>query len=147
MFCSANMKIFPDYQMQLGIGQGCAGVAWQKAISDPISECWRPVYAPRAQLTGGQLQSRWKLSSEQIRLTTHILWVLSIPLFRNDRGKREFLGVLNFDGVNAELSQPERLQESQFIGSCAAIGERIVGHIMTRCVPALVQLDRPSGRK
>jgi hypothetical protein len=36
-------------------------------------------------------------------------------LFRNDRGKREFLGVLNFDGVNGELSRPERLKEKRFI--------------------------------
>ena len=143
MFCSANMKIFPDYQMRLSIGQGCAGAAWQKAIGDPISDCWKPVYAPRAQLTGNQLQSRWKLSREQIRLTGHIRWVLSVPLFRNDRGKREFFGVLNFDGVNGELLRPARLKEKRFIGNCAAVGERIAEHVTTRCIRALEALTAP----
>ncbi len=142
MFCSANMKVFPDYQMELAKGQGCAGVAWEKAMGDPMSECWKPVYAPKTQLAAKQLRSRWNLSAEQIAMTTHILWVLSIPVFGKVGGRRDFLGVLNFDGVLADLQQSDIIREEKFIGTCVAVGERIADHLLTKCKPMLERLDR-----
>jgi hypothetical protein len=141
MFCSANMAVFPDYQMELSKSQGCAGVAWERAVTVPISECWKPVFAPKTQLTTRQLRSRWKLSAEQIGMTSHILWVLSVPIFGNVRGRREFLGVLNLDGVVAELRHPDVIGKKEFIGSCVKVGERIADHLLTECKAVLVRLD------
>jgi hypothetical protein len=142
MLCGANMKIFPDYKMSLRIGQGCAGAAWQRAMRGSISECWKPVYTPKAQLTPRQLKSRRKLSEDQVRITRHILWVLSIPLFQNARGDRKLLGVLSFDGVNADLQHPERIEESGFICSCVATGERVSQVLLTQCASIMEQLDK-----
>jgi hypothetical protein len=73
--------------------------------------------------------------------------VLSIPLFRNDRSVREFMGVLNFDGVNADLFQPERIQHGKFIGSCVSTGETIVNHLLAKCMPMIERLDRQVDKK
>jgi hypothetical protein len=73
MFSSANMEAFLDHQMELSLGQGCAGEAWERALNSPVSEYWKPVYALGKELTTRQLRTRWKRTSEQMGLTSHIL--------------------------------------------------------------------------
>jgi hypothetical protein len=125
MLASVNMQVFPDYRLRLHKGQGCAGVAWEQAVDGPIDDCWKPVYAAKAQLTPSSLKGRWKLTDEQIRKTKNILWILSIPLFEKTESRRTFLGVLNYDGVHRMLEQPGRLSQPDFIGSCVVVGERV----------------------
>ena len=125
MLASVNMLVFPDYKVRLRIGQGCAGVAWQQALDATVSDFWKPVVAASTDLTAGLKKVKWRLTEDQILLTRHILWVVSIPLFRKSQGQRTFLGVLNFDGVHRALKHPERLSQSDFMGQCAAIGERV----------------------
>lgn len=125
MLASANMRIFPDYDVRLRKGQGCAGVAWEHAVQGSVDDFWKPLYASQTQLTVPQLKRRWHLSDDQIRLTRHILWILSIPLFRKSEAGRTFIGVLNIDGVHDPLQHPERLAQREFLGRCVAVGERI----------------------
>jgi len=88
MPASANMRVYSDYRVRLKKGQGCAGLAWQRAVDGPVAECAQPVYVPKAQLTTASLRRKWKLTEEQIRLTSHILWILSIPLFSKGGSQR-----------------------------------------------------------
>jgi hypothetical protein len=147
MFCSVIMEVSPDVRMTLRRGQGCAGVAWKQAVDGPIGDCWKPVYAPRAQLTLRRLKQRWKLTDEQIERTRHILWVLSIPLFAHVGDSRRFLGVLNYDGVQQELVRPQRLDEEEFLRQSITMGEKIAEVLLQQCEPALGLVDRqPHGK-
>jgi hypothetical protein len=125
ILAGANMRLYPDHDLTLGYDQGSAGVAWKRAIEAPMNECWRPLFAPNAQLTPAELRTRWSLDPEQIGRTRHVLWILSIPLFFKSRSGRAFLGILNFDGVNTPLERPGRLQERSFWGTAVTLAERI----------------------
>ncbi|MGA2763491.1 MAG: hypothetical protein ABSG17_09015 [Spirochaetia bacterium] len=137
MFCSVNMEVSPDARVTLRKGQGCAGVAWKRAVDGPIGDCWKPVYAPRAQLTPRRLKEKWKLTEDQIERTGHILWVLSIPLFAHLGDSRRFLGVLNYDGVQRQLRRPRRLDEEEFLRQSIKIGEKISEVLLKQCEPVL----------
>ena len=126
MLASANMEVFPDYQLRLRRGQGCAGTAWERAVAASTYNFWRPVQATQTQLTKALLRRRWKLTEEQISRTAHILWILSIPLFFRVGSRREFAGVLNFDGVHEPLRSPHRLMQPDFIGQCVTLGDNLV---------------------
>jgi hypothetical protein len=147
MFCSVNMEVSPDVRVSLRKGQGCAGVAWKQAVDGPIGDCWKPVYAPRAQLTPRRLKQKWKLTDEQIERTGHILWVLSIPLFAHLGDSRRFLGVLNYDGVQQELARPQRLDEQEFLLQSIKMGEKIAEVLLEQCEPTLGLVDnQPHGK-
>ncbi len=125
MRASANMRVYSDYKVRLKKGQGCAGLAWERAVECSMADCWQPIYVPKAQLTTTLLKKKWKLTDEQIRLTSHILWILSIPLFRKSASQHTFIGVLNFDGVNRPLRRSGRFRQQDFKRSCLAAGDRI----------------------
>ena len=141
MLASVNMLVFPDYKVRLRKGQGCAGVAWQQALDATVSDFWKPVVATSTDLTAGLKKDRWRLTDEQIQLTRHILWIVSIPLFRSSQGQRTFLGVLNFDGVHQPLQHAERLSRSDFMGQCASIGERVAEVVSSQGALLLSQVD------
>jgi hypothetical protein len=147
MFCSVNMEVSPDVHVTLRKGQGCAGVAWKQAVDGPIGDCWKPVYAPRAQLTPRRLKERWKLTEEQIERTGDILWVLSIPLFAHVGDSRRFLGVLNYDGVQQELARPRRLDEEEFLRQSIKMGEKIAEVLLEQCESVLGSVDRQPPRR
>jgi hypothetical protein len=140
MLASRNMLVFPDYKVTLRRGQGCAGYAWEKAETGPMEDFWKPTVATQAQLTPSFLKDKWKLSDEQIQETRHILWIVSVPLFRIVNGARTFIGVLNFDGVHRPLAHHQRLVQSNFLGECVAVGERVA-----EVVAELQELQRTSG--
>jgi hypothetical protein len=145
MLCSVNMEVFPDVRVTLRKGQGCAGVAWKQAVDGPIEDCWKPVYAPKAQLTPHRLKKKWKLTEEQIERTGHILWVLSVPLFAHIGDSRKFLGILNYDGVQQELKRPRRLDEEEFLRQAIKMGEKIAEVLLEQCASVLGSVDtRPS---
>jgi len=146
MLAGANMLVFPDFKVRLRLGQGCAGTAWQRAIDSTISDFWRPVVATSNDLTARRQKDKWHLTDEQIRLTGHILWIVSIPLFTKSPGQRTFLGVLNFDGVHQQLRHADRLSQPDFLGQCAAVGERVAEVVSTRGAALLEQIDA-GGRK
>lgn len=141
MLASVNMLVFPDYKVRLRKGQGCAGVAWQQALDATVSDFWKPVVATSMDLTTGLKKDKWKLTEDQVLVTRHILWIVSIPLFRRSQGQRTFLGVLNFDGVHRPLEHPERLSQSDFMGQCAAIGERVAEVVSSQAALLLAQVD------
>jgi hypothetical protein len=141
MFANANMGAFLDYQMELSKGQGCAGEAWRQAEEDPVNGYWKPVLARGNRMSKAALKTVWKLNPEQIRKTADIIWVMSIPLLSNSKGRRDFIGVLNFDGVGADLKRPSVFQRQDFIISCMRMSERIVEHLMGTCKATLDNLD------
>jgi hypothetical protein len=141
MLAGANMLVFPDFKVRLRLGQGCAGAAWQQAIGSTISDFWRPVVAKSTDLTPRRQKDRWHLTDEQVRLTGHILWIVSIPLFTKSQGQRTFLGVLNFDGVHQQLRHPDRLSQPDFLGQCAAVGERVAEVVSSQEAALLGQID------
>jgi hypothetical protein len=141
MFASANMRAFLDYKMELAIGQGCAGEALRRAIEAPVMEYWRPVLARGPDMSRRALKARWKLTPDQIRKTADILWVMSMPLIANSAGKRAVVGVLNFDGVVADLKNPEVFHKQAFIGTSMRMADRIVEHLMTKCRLMLDNID------
>jgi hypothetical protein len=81
MLAGSNMLVFPDFKVRLRLGQGCAGAAWEQAEDSTISDFWRPVVATKTDLTPKRQKDKWHLTEEQVRLTSHILWIVSIPLF------------------------------------------------------------------
>lgn len=141
MLAGANMLVFPDFKVRLRLGQGCAGAAWQQAFDEAISEFWRPVVAKSTDLTAGRQKDKWHLTDEQVRLTRHILWIVSIPLFTKSQGRRTFLGVLNFDGLHQPLRRADRLSQPEFLGQCAAAGERVAEVVSTRGAALLEHID------
>jgi hypothetical protein len=46
--------------------------------------------AKTTDLTAKRKKDRWHLTDEQVRLTRHILWIVSIPLFKKSQGQRAF---------------------------------------------------------
>jgi hypothetical protein len=141
MLASVNMLVFQDYKVRLRRGQGCAGVAWQQALDATVSDFWKPVVATSTDLTTGLKKDRWRLTDDQIQLTRHILWIVSIPLFQSSQGQRTFLGVLNFDGVHQPLQHAERLSQPDFMGQCASIGERVAEVVSSQGALLLTQVD------
>ncbi len=141
MLASVNMLVFADYKVKLRKGQGCAGVAWQQALDAAVNDFWKPVVATSMDLTTSLKKGKWKLTEDQIQMTSHILWIVSVPLFRRSRGNRAFLGVLNFDGVHRPLEHPERLSQSDFMGQCASIGERVAEVVSSQGALLLAQVD------
>jgi len=119
IFASWNMDLYPDKDIRLYYGQGCAGVAWKRACEEGVREQWLPVVAP----PGGALHKKWGLSEEQAKKTKHVMWVLSVPVFiKNRRGNPQLIGVLNFDGVQ-NLKNPGYLEMEQTHKDAADIAE------------------------
>lgn len=136
VLCGWNMDAYPDSKMSLGYGEGVAGKVWVRATENPLSKCWQPVYAPREQLHRRNLGDQWGLDSRDIEKTSHIRWILSTPLLHRNADILKFLGVLNLDGVTADLNSMEVFEDSQFHLKCVAVadlvGNRIVeGDLMT----------------
>jgi hypothetical protein len=141
MLAGSNMLVFPDFKVRLRIGQGCAGAAWEQAEGSSISDFWRPVVATSTDLTTRRQRDTWHLTEEQVRLTAHILWIVSIPLFTRLHGQLTFLGVLNFDGVHQQLRHADRLSQPDFLGQCASVGERVAEVVSNLGAPLLEQID------
>ena len=141
MFASANMDFHDDYQVTLAKNQGCAGLAWARAVELPMNECWIPVYAPKAKLKVKSLKATWNLTDPQVQATKHILWVLSVPIFYRNEPEHRFLGILNFDGVGRPLRFPTRLEDLNLLGDFVALAERIARVIVEECPQEAVALD------
>lgn len=123
ILCSVNMDLYPDENLTLAYGQGCAGVAWQRACERPMSDRWVPIVAPNALITPNYLREEWGLDADRINSTAHVLWVLSTPLFYRQEGESRFVGTLNFDGVQAPLNAPERLEDPQLHKDVADVAD------------------------
>jgi hypothetical protein len=130
VLCGWNMGAYPDSKMSLLYGQGAAGKVWKRATENPPSECWQPVYAPRAQLNRKNLKDKWLLGDDEIRLTSHILWVLSTPLLHRHGESLRFLGVLNLDGVTRPLNSMDVFEDTQFHLHCVALADHIADLIV-----------------
>ena len=141
MLASANMDFHDDYHVTLSKNQGCAGLAWARAVELPMNECWVPVYAPKAKLKMKSLKAMWNLTDSQVQATRHILWVLSVPIFYRNESEHRFLGILNFDGVGRPLRSPTRLEDLNLLGDFVALAERIARVIVEECPQEAVALD------
>jgi hypothetical protein len=139
MLASVNMDFDDDYGVTLAKNQGCAGLAWARAVELPMNECWIPVYAPRTKLTKRNLKALWNLTDSQVEATKHILWIWSIPLFYRNEPEHRFLGVLNFDGVRRPLRSPGKVEDH--IGDFVALAERIARVIVEECPKEIVIID------
>jgi len=53
-------------------------------------------------------QALWNLTDDQARVTGHILWIMSVPMFYRSGAVHRFVGILNFDVVRHVLRHPER---------------------------------------
>jgi len=129
---SVNMDLYPDLDVRWGYDQGCAGTAWKRASEAPMSERWVPVLAPNAQVSADDLTREWRLTKEQIQKTSHVLWVLSTPLFITEGEQSRFVGVLNFDGVSGDLSNMGRLRDESIHKDCADIGDYFASELVRR---------------
>lgn len=123
ILCSINMEFCNDFDIHLLYGQGCAGVAWKRAMEKPLSECWVPVLAPEINLTSEDLKEKWHFTDELIEKTKEVLWVLSTPIFYHTSSKIQFVGILNFDGFGKNLNNQERLKDISLHKDCADIAE------------------------
>ena len=141
MLAGSNMLVFPDFKVRLHKGQGCAGAAWKQAEGSTISDFWRPVVATSTDLTPKRQKEKWHLTEEQVRLTAHLLWIVSIPLFTRSHGQFAFLGILNFDGVHRQLRHVDRLSQPDFLGQCASVGERVAEVVSNLGAALLEQID------
>ena len=122
IFASWNMDLWPDKDIRLLYGQGCAGVAWKRACEKGVREQWLPVVALPG-LYGEDLYKKWRLSGEQIEKTRHVSWILSVPVFIKDgNGHPQLIGVLNFDGIQ-NLSKSEYLKMEQTHKDAADVAE------------------------
>ena len=144
MLASANMDYYDDAGVQLERNQGCAGIAWALAEERPLAECWVPVIAPHAKLRGRKPQKLWNLTEEQARVTSHILWIMSVPLFYRNGPVHRLLGILNFDVVGHLLRNPERLESPQALQDVAGLADRIAKAIVEEVPRELVNLDNIS---
>ena len=117
------MEFCKDFEIKLDFGQGCAGVAWNRANYETMSQRWIPVLAPKANLTPKRLKEVWHLSSEQITITKGIQWILSTPIFNHQGTELKCLGVLSFDGFGKHLKNEERLKKPSLHKDCADIAE------------------------
>lgn len=141
MLASANMDYHDDVGVELSKNQGCAGITWALAESRPLSECWVPVVAPHAKLKGRKPQTVWNLTDEQARVTGHILWIMSVPMFYRSGPVYRFLGILNFDVVGHVLRHPERIEGGEALSDIAAFADRIAKVIVEEVPEELVNLD------
>jgi hypothetical protein len=132
VLCGWNMEAFRDGKMSLKCGQGVAGSVWKAVKEGSVSDYWRPVYAPKAQLAHRELQSKWLMSDDDIRRTAHILWILSTPILVSSGDNRQFLGVLNLDGVSRRLESMETLEDPDFQIKVVAVAENIGQVIVER---------------
>jgi len=123
ILCSINMEFNHDYNIRLAYGHGCAGMAWKRACEAPMSERWVPVLAPKTQLSTKRLRDEWHLTDEQIGITRHVLWILSVPIFQLAGSETKFLGVLSFDGVRKPLKDVHRLKDHTLHIGCADVAE------------------------
>lgn len=130
VLCGWNMEAYPDSRMNLAYGQGAAGNVWKRATENPPSECWQPVYAPKAQLNRRSLKEKWLLGDEEIRNTSHILWILSTPLLHRQGESLRFLGVLNLDGVTRPLRSMEVFEDDRFHLHCVAVADHVADLIV-----------------
>ena len=119
IIAGSNMRLWPDREISFGYGVGCCGFAWKQALEAGIDEVSDPTYAPDAQV------GTWGLSPDQSRLTKHVLWVLSIPLFTREGNVREFVGVLNLDGVTKRLKEPGRLELNPLLSTLLSVAEQL----------------------
>lgn len=120
-----NMEAYPDSRMSLGLGQGVAGAVWKAALEGNVSDFWRPLYAPLAQLSRRKLRSKWRLSDEQIRATAHTRWVLSTPILHRVGAGTVFLGVFNLDGVIRDLDNMRIFEDEAFHLHCVKAAEQV----------------------
>ena len=118
------MRLYGDDMLRWEKGQGCCGVAWEQAVAGPADEDWKPVIAPTVSMSPHELRVRWHLTEAQIRLTSHVRWVVSVPIFYKEGDSRIFLGVLNFDGLES-LKREERLDENEFLGVCGRLADSL----------------------
>lgn len=116
---SSNMRLWRDRDISFAYGVGCCAFAWKQAVEARIDQVSDPTYAPDAQA------GNWGLSADQSRLTAHVLWVLSVPLFIKKGGVREFVGVLNLDGVTKRLKKPARLESDQLLSTLLSVAEQL----------------------
>lgn len=134
---SVNMELYPDAAIRLDYGQGCAGAAWRRACEAAMSDRWAPVLARNARLDPSALRDQWHLCDELIASTTHVLWVLSVPIFYTQGAASDLVGVLNFDGVSAMLDNPAHLEDPQLHKDCADIAEYFASHIAENRLQAM----------
>jgi hypothetical protein len=82
-----NKEGKPDSELVLTPPAGCTGHAWWSE---------KQTWADLSQVTDDDLAQTWKLTSTQIRLTTHIKAIVSTPVWSSATPKRK-LGVLSVD--------------------------------------------------
>jgi len=123
ILCSINMEFSNDYNVEFAYGQGCAGTAWRRGKEAVTWERWLPIVEPKAKLQPKKLKELWHLSDAQIKKTTGVFWIVSTPIFRYYNYETTVLGVLNFDGVEAPLRHPTKIQNETFHKDCADIAE------------------------
>jgi hypothetical protein len=58
------IEVYPDSGRGLSYGKGVTGKVWKRVTTKPLNEGWRPIYAPEAQLEGGDLTGIWAPSAE-----------------------------------------------------------------------------------
>lgn len=131
ILCSVNMELYPDSEIELAYGQGCAGAAWKRACEAPMSERWVPVLAPSARISPRYLRERWGFDENQVRMTRHLMWVLSTPVFRRSAGESQFIGILNIDGVGKELRKISRLKDPALHKDCADIADFFANELVS----------------
>ncbi len=100
-----------------------------------------PVVAPNAKLRGRKAQVLWNLTDEQARVTGHILWIMSVPMFYTTGAVHRLLGILNFDVVGHMLRHPERVEGDETLSDVAAFAERMAKIIVEEVPPEIVNLD------
>lgn len=95
ILCSVNMDGDPDKEMELKIGQGCTGVAFENAEKSPAGFRWTPVIAK--ELDDSTNYGRWGMSPSQIEKTSLVRWIISTPVLRSSDAK--VIGVYCIDGL------------------------------------------------
>lgn len=122
--CYCNMEPSDDKSLRWKRNQGASGFAWDRALAlDDEDEKRTPVIFLKKKADPRDLKVIWRLSDEQIDLTKDVKWIVSIPLFRLRRPGSEFVGILNFDGVDQELSKMEILDTEKFNQESLAWGK------------------------
>ena len=130
VLCQWNMEAYPDSRLSLRLGHGVAGAVWKRAMQENVAEFWKPHYAPRAQLSRDKLRKKWRLTAQEIGLTSHILWVLSTPILHRIGADTRFLGVFNLDGVVKDLKNMHIFEDEVFQRHCIAAAELVANEIV-----------------
>jgi len=95
-------------------GCGASGAAWLDAVStDEPAERRKPIVFRREATTIADMKRRWHLTREQLELTKHIIWVVSVPIFAEPKDASGFIGVLSFDGLR-RLRNEDLLESQDF---------------------------------